>query len=71
MPSKSMARRVARLEAAPGGPRGPCRECRGFGRVALVDGGKGQTSADAKGFPSCGKASTIILLAAGEREDGA
>jgi hypothetical protein len=65
VPSRSMARRVARLEAAPGGTRGPCRECRGFGRVSLVDGRKGQTAADARGCPSCGAVSKIILLEAG------
>ncbi len=71
MPGKSMARRVARLEAAPGGTRGPCRECRGFGRVTLVDGRKGQTAEAARGCPACGKISTLILLDAGEGEAGA
>jgi hypothetical protein len=64
VPSRGMARRVARLEAAPGGPRGPCRECRGFGRATLVDGRKGQTIETARGCPSCGKVSNLIVLEA-------
>jgi hypothetical protein len=66
MPRRSIAGRVARLERAPGGPRGPCPSCRGFGRVTLVDGRKGQTAADAAGCPSCGRVSKLIVLGAGE-----
>ena len=66
MPRRSIASRVARLEARPGGPRGPCRYCRGFGIFALVDAGAGQTISDAAGCPSCGRVSKLIVLGAGE-----
>ena len=59
-----LAGRIARLERRPGGPRAACRHCRGFGVFALVDEGRGQTIAQAKGCPSCGKVSKIILLEA-------
>ncbi|MCC7387311.1 MAG: hypothetical protein IT431_00940 [Phycisphaerales bacterium] len=71
MARRSIAGRVARLEARPGGPRGPCPSCRGFGRVTLVDGRKGQTAEAARGCPSCGKISTLIVLDGGEGEPGA
>ena len=58
--------RVARLEARPGGPRGPCRYCLGSGVFALVDEAEGQTAADAAGCPSCGRVSKLIVLGAGE-----
>ncbi|MCC7390453.1 MAG: hypothetical protein IT431_17000 [Phycisphaerales bacterium] len=66
MPRRSIASRVARLEARPGGPRGPCRRCGGIGGVALVDEGAGQTISDAAGCPSCGRVSKLIVLGAGE-----
>ena len=71
MPSGSMARRVARLEAAPGGTRGPCRRCGGIGRVTIVNAAEGQTVEAARGCPSCGKISKVILLERGEGEAGA
>ena len=57
-----LANRVKRLEARPGGVRGPCRYCGGGGIFSLIDGRKGQTQADAKGCPSCGKISKLIVL---------
>ena len=66
MSRSRLSTRVARLEARPGGARGPCRYCRGFGIFALVDEAVGQTIADASGCPSCRRVSKVIVLGAGE-----
>lgn len=71
MRSSRLSTRVARLEARPGEPRGPCRYCRSVGVTALVDEAVGQTIADAAGCPSCRRVSKVIVLeAGGERAGG-
>ena len=64
MRSRALARRIGRLERRPGGAHGPCPLCREVGYVALVDERECQTRADAKGCPSCGKVSKLIVLGA-------
>ena len=62
--SRRLLHRVRRLELAPGGVRGPCRACGGFGRWALVDERHGEKGP--KGCRSCGKVSKVMVLEADE-----